>query len=266
MIDYAQKYKTLRQHFGLSQSEFAFKTGTSRSIISQIEIGKLKPSLENIASTSRAFNVSLNYFFKSNENLSEANYLRFNFVTADIVQEPVTISLQGGHKSNLLFVPVKERSNYITGLGNPEYIKQLKHYNVPDCTIGNYRMFEVEGHSMRPTLNSGDYVIGERITNLSGIKINSIYIIVSLSKGVVIERALNIILDGKDESYKLQLAGDNTDKATYPIMDIAPSDIAEVWQFHMLITKLPSGPDYTLGRLSNLECKVENIRQQLGKK
>jgi hypothetical protein len=263
MIDYALKYKILRQALGISQAEFAIKTGTSRSIISQIEIGKLKPSLAN---TSREFNVPLPYFFRSGETPNDENYLHLNIVSADIVREPVTKSLMVSNISNMLFVPVKERSKYIAGIGNPDYYRQLEYYNIPGCLNGNYRIFEVEGHSMQPTFNSGDYVVGEKVSGITGVKRNNIYIIVSFSEGIIIKRALNAILKGGEKLFKLQLAGDNTDKVTYPLIDLTPSDIAEIWQFHMLITKLPSGPDQTLGRLSSLEGKVESIRQQIHKK
>ena len=54
----------VRKLAGLSQEEFARKVETSRSIISQIEIGKIKPSYEVLINTSRLFKVSYAYLLE----------------------------------------------------------------------------------------------------------------------------------------------------------------------------------------------------------
>lgn len=54
----------VRKTAGLSQDEFAKMVGTSRSIISQVEIGKIKPSYEVLINTCRLFKVSYRYLLE----------------------------------------------------------------------------------------------------------------------------------------------------------------------------------------------------------
>ena len=70
MIDYALKIKELRKYLSLTQEQFAKDLGVSRSIVSQIEIGKFKPTLETLTDIARLYNIDANYFFNSEYLLS----------------------------------------------------------------------------------------------------------------------------------------------------------------------------------------------------
>ena len=54
----------VRKMAGLSQEEFAKTVGTSRSIISQIEIGKIKPSYEVLITTVNHFELTYKYMLE----------------------------------------------------------------------------------------------------------------------------------------------------------------------------------------------------------
>jgi transcriptional regulator with XRE-family HTH domain len=69
MIDYSNKFKHLRSHFGLTQQQLADKAGISRSVLSQIEIGNQKPTLDTIGNIARIYNIPYSYFFEENEVL-----------------------------------------------------------------------------------------------------------------------------------------------------------------------------------------------------
>lgn len=57
----------VRKKAGLSQEEFARKVGTSRSIISQIEIGKIKPTYEVLITTAKEFGVDYKYLLEGEQ-------------------------------------------------------------------------------------------------------------------------------------------------------------------------------------------------------
>lgn len=59
-----ERMVNVRKTAGLSQEEFARMVGTSRSVISQVEIGKIKPSYEVLVNTSRQFKVSYKYLLE----------------------------------------------------------------------------------------------------------------------------------------------------------------------------------------------------------
>lgn len=62
-MQFSTKIKNLRLKLNFSQQEFADRIGVSRSVLSQIEIQKIKPSVELIATIAREFNISPDYFF-----------------------------------------------------------------------------------------------------------------------------------------------------------------------------------------------------------
>ena len=59
-----QRMLAVRKRAKLSQEEFALKVGTSRSIISQMEIGKIKPSYEVLITTAKEFGVDYKYLLE----------------------------------------------------------------------------------------------------------------------------------------------------------------------------------------------------------
>lgn len=54
----------VRKKAGLSQEDFARTVGTSRSIVSQIEIGKIKPSYDVLIKTVNHFKVTYKYMLE----------------------------------------------------------------------------------------------------------------------------------------------------------------------------------------------------------
>ena len=68
---YGQKFKEIRRSNLLSQEEFAKQVGVSRSVISQIEIDKIKPTLDALKRISKIYNVSLDYLMSNEEPPSE---------------------------------------------------------------------------------------------------------------------------------------------------------------------------------------------------
>lgn len=73
MLNYSLKIKELRKHLSLTQDQFATDLSVSRSIISQIEIGKFNPTLELLNDIARKYNIDANYFFNENFALTLTN-------------------------------------------------------------------------------------------------------------------------------------------------------------------------------------------------
>ncbi|MEI6683458.1 MAG: helix-turn-helix transcriptional regulator [Bacteroidota bacterium] len=70
MVDYALKIKELRKFLSLTQEQFSVDTGISRSRISQIEIGKFKPTIKSLTDIARIYSIDVNYFFNEEFLLS----------------------------------------------------------------------------------------------------------------------------------------------------------------------------------------------------
>lgn len=256
----------------LSNAELAKILGyASQEKISRLfrkESEGAKPSFDIIYDLSNSFeNLNISWlitgtgtmFKNKNENAYPNAYLNAYLIDKKEHNPDQHFQLTGSKRNNVLLVPVKVQAGYMAGYGDPEYVEHLEHYVIPGCTHGDYRMFEVAGESMYPTLSPGDYVVGRAVEDCHSIKKDTIYIIVSPREGIIVKRVLN----AQKTPDKLELYSDNPAFKT-TILDCA--DIAEVWEFYMLLTTLPGAQDPAAVRLKNLEYEVEEIKRLIKKK
>ena len=64
MIDYARKFKEIRKHFAVTQEVFGKSIDSTRHVISQIELGKNRPSLELIRKIAIKYRIKYDFFFE----------------------------------------------------------------------------------------------------------------------------------------------------------------------------------------------------------
>src|SRR5690554_4081372 len=147
----------------------------------------------------------------------------------DIIKLPKAVTVDKLGKDNVVLVPVKAAAGYLNGYGDPEFLEKLPTYSLPHIKNGTFRMFQVEGHSMHPTLMDKSYVVGEWVENWTkNIKDNRIYIVVC-DDGVLVKRVLNRI-----KKYgNIFLKSDN--RKDYPNLTVLPEKIFEVWEVKMHI-------------------------------
>ncbi len=251
---------------GISFANISLQLGISQQGL-QNRLRAKDVKLDFLQSLAKAINKNIYYFIgpeKQNVNLNVNPIVNLNdkkdhLTEADTLTESQNTSYR---KRGILLVPVKTRAGYLSDYGDPEYIEKLEYYTVPGCINGNYRIFEVEGHSMHPALKDGDYVVGQRVTDCCNIKNGSIYIIVSRSEGIVIKRVLN---DPKTPG-KLVLYSENYDQRTYPPIIAMGSSILECWELYKIITSLPDGEDPVVSRLNILEGEIEKIKRSFKRK
>ncbi|MGY0407121.1 MAG: S24 family peptidase, partial [Polaribacter sp.] len=153
---------------------------------------------------------------------------------------------------------VKATEGYLNGYENPEYIKKLPSYRLPNLKQGIFRMFQIDGNSMYPTLDNTTYVVGEWVVNWENeIKDDEVYIIVSLKEGVVIKRVLNRL---KKYNF-IYCKSDN--RKEYPSFSVKQEDIVEVWSVKMSLTsKLPNPADIH-DRMNDIEAELFQLKNQL---
>lgn len=174
---------------------------------------------------------------------------------------PSVITVNPGGDENILYVPVKAQAGYSVGLSDKEYMEKLPSFQMPGLRNGTFRMFEVQGISMSPTLSDRDRVIGEWVPSLSEIRENRVHIVV-LKDGVVIKRVLNRI----KERNKLYLKSDTlTHRQDYPIKEIDPEDVLEMWYVRLKVSGDLSEPSELYNRVSDLEINMLEVLKKLGK-
>ncbi|MCK0206181.1 S24 family peptidase [Ornithobacterium rhinotracheale] len=173
---------------------------------------------------------------------------------------PQVVTVTPHQKDNVVLVPVAAQAGYLTGYDDPSFIEELPTYNLPNVRNGIFRMFQVAGLSMYPTLQNGSYVVGQFVEDwVNDVKDNRVYVIVTAEHGVVVKRALNRI-----EKYgNLYCKSDNRD---YPNIPINPMDIKEVWECKMHISFEFLDPADLYHKISDLEADVEMLKLKLDEK
>lgn len=170
---------------------------------------------------------------------------------------PSVVTVDQAGQDNVVLVNVKAAAGYLVGYGDPEYIERLPAFRLPNINNGTYRMFQIEGHSMYPTITDGSYVVGEWVENWNtGIKDNRVYVIVS-DKGVLVKRVLNRL----KKYQSLYLKSDN--RKEYPNINVSTEQIKEVWAVKMHLGFELADPSVLYDRVSDLEAEFEQFKQLL---
>ena len=175
------------------------------------------------------------------------------------VSLPKVITTSTTGKENILMVPVPAQAGYLSGYGDPDFLKSLPSYSLPKLTNGTYRMFEVKGHSMYPTIHSGAIAVGEFVESLTDIVDNNIYIVVSKDNGIIIKRLLNRLLKYDN------LFAKSDNRREYPSFTIDPEEILEVWKLKTAFIFDFQDPSDIYERVNDLESEVLNLKNRISK-
>lgn len=283
----------LRTRENLMQSEICDRLGFKRNTWSNWENGKAIPDIETVLSICAFFHVDISdILLKDLEHahLSEKNIQPLKQENAHlkahakahptpksytvrtgktpVVEEgfspyndakmPILVTVGEDGIENIIYVPVKARAGYLLGYGDPTFIQELPAFRMPGINHGTYRMFEVEGASMAPTLASGDRVIGEWVDNWANIRENRVYIVVHKG-GVAVKRVVPRLADGK-----IFLKSDTlVHRAEFPIVEVDLADVLEVWYVRMRVTANLSEPTELYTKVNDLEILVHKLAKRL---
>lgn len=242
------KLKELRKEKNLSQKELSSLIKIDSSQYGKIERGVLKPTLEQLIELSSVFGVSIDYLLLGKEQ----NTPKETNIESKV---PQVITVDSNDNDNVVMVPVKAQAGYLNGYGDQKFISKLPTYRLPNVSNGVFRMFQVKGHSMIPTLHQNSYVVGQFVENwITDIKDNRIYVIISEEDGVVVKRCLNRI-----EKYG-NLFAKSDNRKEYPSYNIEKDSIKEVWEVKgAFLYDLPDPADL-YDKVYDLEAELLHIK------
>lgn len=295
---FATNLKYLRKLRGLRQHEMATQLDIERTTYNAYELEKSQPYMSVFIRICDFFGISESDILhvdlskqgnlnpKSNKgkneglsnlkgnvkgNLKPENYQKNEKFT--VVSEPlpdnktlhrmpqvITIDTQGNE--NVVMVPVRARAGYLNGYADPTFIEKLPAYRLPGLSHGSYRLFEVEGLSMYPTLHGGDLIIGQNVEQLQDVRDDRVHVVVTKNDGVVVKRVLNRIK--KDN--KLILKSDNyKDRDMYPSIVCDPGDVIEVWYAIGFISRQMRPPAEVYNRVIDVDGRLTLIEEMIKK-
>ena len=170
---------------------------------------------------------------------------------------PKVVTVDSVGKDNVVLVPAKAAAGYLLGYGDAGFVQTLPTFSLPNIQNGTFRMFQVSGHSMYPTISDGCYVVGEWVENwVKDVKDNRVYIIVC-DDGILVKRVLNRL----KKYNNLYLKSDN--RKEYPNISLEPHQIKEVWAVKMHLSFELPDPTVLYDRVGDLEAEIDHIKSLL---
>lgn len=245
----------LRKQKGLTQEGFANEIGVTRSVIGAYEEGRAEPKIKTMQTMADFFGVTLDQLLSEDLAATSAAHLRERMPSEggnDISGKRMrilSITVDNHDRENIELVPAKAAAGYLNGYGDPEFIAELPHFQLPNLPQGTFRAFELKGDSMLP-LPSGAIVVGEYVENWENIKDGHCYIVVTQNEGVVYKRVYNRI----DENKSLRLVSDNPAYSPY---EVKIQDIVEVWKAKQFISSNFPDPEMSMQKLAGIVMDLQ---------
>lgn len=261
MDNFSRNLKVARSALGLSQKEAAKAIGVRQSAYSNYENGVSKPSFDILVKLSKFLGVSTDDLLMSSSLESKDIVKNKPEQSREHLDEfmPTIVHIDKDGSENIVMVNSRVAAGYPMNLENPEYFSDLPTFSLPTFRFrnGTFRCFEVEGESMKTTLDHGDWVIARFIDDwVNGIQDGYVHVVITIDS-LLVKRCLNRI----NERSAIVLQSDNEDFSTYQILK---EDIKEVWRVTAKIGfNLSNNNNDVRTRLINLEDEVYKLDQRI---
>ena len=169
---------------------------------------------------------------------------------------PKVVVVDDDDNDRIPLVSVKAQAGYLKGYDDSNYIEELPTYSLPEMRNGTYRMFQVSGFSMYPTLQDGSYVIGKFVENWEWLSDNRVCVVVTERDGVIVKRVTN----RAKEKGLLYCKSDNRD---YNHITVMVEDIKEIRQCkaHRSFEFLDPVTNYQ--KIAELEVNVSELQDKV---
>jgi phage repressor protein C with HTH and peptisase S24 domain len=137
-------------------------------------------------------------------------------------------------KTNISSVPTNAHAGYGQQIHNPVFESEFIRFQIPgkNFSEGDFRCFEVEGDSMKPSYITKDQVICSFLPSVyyeQALKNYKSYVVIT-KESIFLKRVVNHVKTSK----KITLVSDNL---SYDSFDIDVKDILEIWKVEGVITK-----------------------------
>ena len=242
-----KRFIAIRKELGFTQAEFANRLGIT-STTADIERGRTKLSGKVVAELLKQFKVNPLWFF----DVDESKYLD----TEKTSVIPKVVTVDSSDNDNMVLVNAKAAAGYPQNIADTSWYKELPAFDmpIPEFRNATYRGFQVEGDSMLPNLQQGEWVLAKAIEHIDHVSPNKMYVVV-LQDSVMVKKIVK-----KSNANNITLVSLNE---TYPPYEIKPFLIQEVWE---VSSKLTFNVDATTetGLLRQLQASMDELKKQVG--
>jgi len=242
-----RRFKQLRHELGLTQQAFAESLHIKGSI-ADIERGKTKLPGATVARLLKTYNVNPLWLYGESEQ---------KHLEAEQSLMPKVVTLDVERNENIAMVNVKASAGYAHNLQDTEWYDTLPAFNLPlpEYRNASFRAFQVQGDSMLPVLQQGEWVIAKAEESLGALSENNIYVVV-LGDTVVVKKT-------QFTPSGLRLISLNS---LYPPIDVKPAEVREIWRVTAKITSNLDQPATSLDDLTReMREGFVSLKSLLGK-
>ena len=241
-----KRFAEIRKELGFTQAEFAELLGISNTT-ADIERGRTKLSGWVVARLLKQYKVNPLWLYGE----STERYLE----PASVSVIPKVVTVDAAENETMVLVNARAAAGYPQNIHDTSWYRQLPAFDLPIPQFRNatYRGFQVEGDSMLPNLQPGDWVLARAVESWNDISPNRMYVVV-LTDAVLVKK-----IDKLPGSDRFRLVSLNESYAPY---EIAPSQLQEVWEVR---SKITFGLDATTENslLRQLQRSMEELKQKL---
>ncbi len=241
-----KRFTDIRRDLGYTQAEFAKLIGVSNTT-ADIERGRTKLSGKVVSELLRHFKVNPLWLFGESDN----KYLE----TSNTSVIPKVVTVDSEDRDNMVLVNAKAAAGYPQNIADTSWYQQLPAFDlpIPEFRNATYRGFQVEGDSMLPNLQPGEWVLARAIEHIDHVSANKMYVVV-LQDSVMVKK-----IEKRPNSNNITLVSLNE---TYPPYDIKPFQIQEIWE---VSSKITFNVDATTdsGLLKQLQESMQELKNQL---
>lgn len=243
-----KRFIEIRRDLGYTQAEFASILGIPNTT-ADIERGRTKLSGKVVVELLKQFKVNPLWLFGDSKNQ------HLNYSGTSVIPKVVTVD--SSDNDNMVLVNAKAAAGYPQNIQDTSWYKQLPAFDLPLPEFRNatYRGFQVEGDSMLPNLQPGEWVLAKAVEGLDDLNPNKMYVVV-LHDAVLVKKIER--LPGNSKILLISL------NEIYPPYEIEAEQIQELWQ---VSSKITFGVDATTekGLLRQLQESMEELKNQLRK-
>lgn len=261
--NFFEKILQVIDYYGIKNvSEMADLLGYSSSEkLNRLKKEGANPSVDILRDISNKFDkINTDWLLTGKGEMLRENNIEISHVSEPSQKyhaAPQVVTVDSHNQDNIILVPQKAKAGYLKGWSDPVFIKKLPSFRMPGLNNGVFRMFEVSGNSMFPTIPDRSYVVGSFVENwITGIKDNQIYVIVSNKvEDSMVKRCIN-----KIRKYN-NLICKSDNRREYPTQNIDPDDILEVWEVKLHLNFNIPDPADIYDRVNDLEGELISLQE-----
>lgn len=165
------KIEQIRKAHGLTQQNFASSIGVSRSVLSQIEIGKINPTIEVIKQIASIYCISFDDLLSEEEIVIDTSKKPVLYIS-----DPKEVYQKSAIKNFALpLIPISAMAGISSGEVSIQKL-DVERYVVPDFDNKADFLIRLTGTSMSPIYYNGDVVACKKIPTNTWIQWGKVYV------------------------------------------------------------------------------------------